>query len=40
MDLRTQCPKFLSAECPNNCHYDDWCKYFKVLKENAKKRNI
>ena len=33
MDLRTRCPKFLSAECPNNCHYDDWCKYLKELKE-------
>jgi hypothetical protein len=40
-DLRNQCPKFLSAECPNNCHYDDWCKYYKELhKEEFKVRNI
>lgn len=37
-DLRTQCKKFLSAECSNNCHYDDWCKYLKQLIKESEKR--
>lgn len=31
MDLRNSCSKFLSSECPNNCHYDDWCKHYQGL---------
>jgi hypothetical protein len=35
-DNRNKCPKFLSNECPNNCHYDTWCKYFEQLKNIVK----
>lgn len=34
-DLRNQCRKFLSAECPNNCHYVDDCKYVGELRKEV-----
>jgi hypothetical protein len=29
MDFRNSCSKFLSAECPNNCHYTDDGKHYE-----------
>lgn len=32
------CKKFLSAECPNNCDFTNWCKNYDQLKKEVEKQ--